>query len=142
MKGINIKEGEQNKLAKDSTSSVYNTPNFIVPFQNSPKNQQQKKTDPGFLQLVLRTNHDCCGRGEAGGGRRRVAQPARRGPEAPPPQDPARRGRRERPPHQLPVPLPRGHARRRPARPSAPLLPPRRRRLLPVGTPPVALQSA
>jgi hypothetical protein len=43
MKGINIKEGEQNKLAKDSTSSVYNTPNFIVPFQNSPKNQQQKR---------------------------------------------------------------------------------------------------
>jgi hypothetical protein len=81
------------------------------------------------------------------GERRRVAQAAGRGPEAPPPQEDgssgaatataARGGRRERPSHQLAVPLARGHARAR--GPGAPRPP--RRRLLPRGSaPPVALR--
>jgi hypothetical protein len=85
------------------------------------------------------------------GERRHVAQPAGHRVEAPPPHQDrraptaaARGGRRERPPHQLPVPLPRGHARRGPGSgaPAVPLPPRHRRRQPRAGAPPVALGSS
>lgn len=111
----------------------YRQKNFVFLTANQRQQNQQMASDRSRCPWPRRY------RGRRGE-RRRVAQPAGRRPEAPPPHEnrpaaAARGGRRECPPHQLSVPLSRGHARQRPGAPRPPLR--RRRRLPRARAPPV-----